>query len=156
MILVGMVTFQQTIVSHCLLSYAAVDRHYSSLVTIYCHPFLVINASSQPSWVAFVCHPVFFAASVCPDPILLASVSCRAISVVMFCHRASLAAIFCNQAFSTAIVPHGSSLEVIVLCRFSFVASDGHLSCLVTRLSLGSLNVIQESEDSGPIMASKN
>lgn len=144
-------TFQQTIFSHFLLSCAAVDCHYSSLGTIYCHPFLVINASSQPSWVVFVCHPVFFAAIV-----LLVSVSCLAISAVMLCHWASLAVIFCIQTFSTVIVPHGSSLEAIVLHRFSFVASDVPLSCSATRLSLGSLNVIHEHEDSGPIMASKN
>lgn len=141
-------TFQQRIVSHCLLPCAPVDCHYSSLVTIYRHPFLVINASSPPSWVVFVCHSVFFAATVCPRPILLVSVYCRAISVVMLCHRAFLAVIFCNQTSSTVIVLRGSSLEVIALCHFSFVASDGPLSCLVTRLSLGSLNEIQESGES--------
>lgn len=155
-ILVGMMTFQQTIVCRCLQSYVAVDCRYSSSVTIYCHPFLVINASSLVSWVAFVCHPIFFAAIVCPDPILLVSVACRAISVVMLCHRASLAMIFCIRTFSAVIDPHGSSLEVIVLRRFSFVASGGPLSCLATRLSSGSLNVINENKDSGPVMASKN
>lgn len=137
-----MMTFQQTIVSHYPLSYAAVDSHRSSLVTIYCHLFLVTNVSSQPSWVAIVSHSVFFAGIVCPGPILLASVSCRAISVVILCHRTFLAVIFCNQAFSVVIVPHGSSLEMIVLHRFSLEVNDGPLSYLATLLSLGSLNVM--------------
>lgn len=138
MILVGLLTFPQMIVSHCLLSYVAVYRHYSSLVTFYCLPFLVRNASSLPSWVVFVSRPLFFAVIVCLEPILLVSVSCHAILVVMLCHQASLVEIFCSHIFLTVTVPHGSSaLEGSVLIH-SYVASDGPLSCLVTHFSLGS------------------
>lgn len=151
-----MTTFQQTFVSHCLLSYAAVECRYSSLATFCCHPSSALNASSQPSWVAFDCHQLFLAAIVCPGPILLASGACRAILVVTLCHRASLAVIFCNRAVLTVTVPRGSSFSAIASRHFSFVASDGPLSCLATRRSLGSLDVIHESEDSRPIMARRN
>lgn len=137
-----MMTFQQMIVSQYLLSYAAVDSHYPSLVTIYCHLFLVTNISSQPSWVAIVSHSVFFAGIVCPGPILLVSVSCHAILVVILWHRTFLVVIFYNQAFSVVIVPHGSSLEGIVLHHFSFEVNNSPLSDLVTLLSLGSLHLI--------------